>query len=282
MNTTPIREDSYTEFKSNFSDAAIETLTAFANTKGGKVFIGLDDAGKPIQGFVLGPETLQKWVNEVKNKTQPSIIPDVGVIQVDGNIVGEITIKEFPVKPVAFRGRYLKRIKNSNHQLSPTEISDLHLQSLQLSWDSYPNQDAQFNDLNKEKIALFINKVNNGGRFLLPEDAYEAMLLLKLIKRDAVTNAAMILFSKGNLFYNVHIGRFKSPSLIIDERMINGNLFDVVEETSRFINSHLKVAFEITGKTTQRTEISEYPATALRELILNCLIHRDYTSPSDV
>jgi ATP-dependent DNA helicase RecG len=245
MNTTPIREDSYTEFKSNFSDAAIETLTAFANTKGGKVFIGLDDAGKPIQGFVLGPETLQKWVNEVKNKTQPSIIPDVGVIQVDGNIVGEITIKEFPVKPVAFRGRYLKRIKNSNHQLSPTEISDLHLQSLQLSWDSYPNQDAQFNDLNKEKIALFINKVNNGGRFLLPEDAYEAMLLLKLIKRDAVTNAAMILFSKGNLFYNVHIGRFKSPSLIIDERMINGNLFDVVEETSRFINSHLKVAFEI-------------------------------------
>src|SRR6202012_4502527 len=114
-------------------------------------------------------------------------------------------------------------------------------------------------ELNTDKITLFIKKVNSGGRFSLPETPYEAMLLLKLIKRDAVTNAAMILFSNNNLFYNVHVGRFKSPSLIIDERMINGNLFDVIEETSRFINGHLKVAFEITGITTQRTEIIEYP-----------------------
>jgi ATP-dependent DNA helicase RecG len=41
--------------------------------------------------------------------------------------------------------------------------------------------------------------------------------------------------------------------MIIDERMINGNLFDVADETARFINSHLKIAFEITGITTQRS-----------------------------
>ncbi len=64
--------------------------------------------------------------------------------------------------------------------------------------------------------------------------------------------------------------------------MINGNLFDVVEETVRFIISHMKVAFEIKGPTTQRTEIFEYPIPAVRELVLNSVIHRDYTSPSDV
>jgi ATP-dependent DNA helicase RecG len=64
--------------------------------------------------------------------------------------------------------------------------------------------------------------------------------------------------------------------------MIRGNLFDVVEETIRFINSHLKVAFEITGETTQLTEIFEYPGAAIRELVLNSLIHRDYTSSSDI
>jgi ATP-dependent DNA helicase RecG len=277
-----MREDEHTELKSSFSDAVIETLAAFANTKGGRVLIGIDDMGKPVQGFTLGQESLQKWVNEVKNKTQPSIIPDADILRVKGSMVGELSIKEFPVKPVAFRGRYFRRIKNSNHQLNPTEISDLHLQSLQLSWDSYPYQDARFEDLNEEKISRFINKVNDGARFLLPEGALSALSLLKLVKRDTVTNAAMILFSKSNLFYNVHVGRFKTPSLIIDERMINGNLFDVVDETTRFINSHLKVAFEITGLTTQRTEIVEYPAAALRELILNSLIHRDYTSSSDV
>ena len=153
-----MQEDNYTEFKSSFSDAVIETLTAFANTKGGRVLIGVDDTGSPVHGFTLGQESLQKWVNEVKNKTQPSIIPDAEVAHVKGSMVGALSIKEFPVKPVAFRGRYFRRIKNSNHQLNPTEISDLHLQSLQLSWDSYPYRDTQFEDLNEEKISRFIKK----------------------------------------------------------------------------------------------------------------------------
>ncbi len=64
--------------------------------------------------------------------------------------------------------------------------------------------------------------------------------------------------------------------------MLNCNLFDAVEDTMRFLISQIKVAYEITGKTTQRTEIFEYPLPALRELVLNTIIHRDYTSPMDV
>ncbi|SMD00348.1 AlbA family DNA-binding domain-containing protein [Pedobacter nyackensis] len=71
-------EDLHTEFKSTFNDAVIETLVAFANTKGGKVLIGIDNTGIPVNGFTIGSETLQKWINEIKNKTQPSIIPDAG------------------------------------------------------------------------------------------------------------------------------------------------------------------------------------------------------------
>src|SRR5262245_61563959 len=122
-----MKEDSHTEFKSSFSDTVIETLAAFANTKGGRVLIGIDDTGSVIRGFTLGQETLQKWINEVKNKTQPSIIPDAEMVRIKGGVAGVLSIKEFPVKPVAFRGRYFKRIKNSNHQLNPTEISDLHM-----------------------------------------------------------------------------------------------------------------------------------------------------------
>lgn len=68
------------------------------------------------------------------------------------------------------------------------------------------------------------------------------------IKVETPTNAAMILFSKENLRYNVHIGRFKTPSIIIADKMINGNLFDVLEEAMQTIVGHLKFAFEITGK----------------------------------
>ena len=74
--TKLLKEDSYTEFKSSFNDGVIESLTAFANTKGGRVLVGIADNGHPVKGFSIGDETLQKWVNEVKNKTQPSIISD--------------------------------------------------------------------------------------------------------------------------------------------------------------------------------------------------------------
>jgi len=112
-----LREDQHIEFKSSFTDAVIESLTAFANSKGGRVFIGVDDNGKPVNGFTLGNESLQKWVNEVKNKTQPSIIPDAEVVDLGGAEVGILSVKEFPVKPVAFKGRYYKRVNNANHQL---------------------------------------------------------------------------------------------------------------------------------------------------------------------
>lgn len=54
-----MEENQFTEFKSNFNEVAIETLCAFVNAKGGKVYIGLDDSGNPVTNFSIGKETLQ-------------------------------------------------------------------------------------------------------------------------------------------------------------------------------------------------------------------------------
>lgn len=246
-------ESGSTEFKTSFSDEVIVSLVAFANTNGGSVYVGVTDDGE-VKGVDLGKETLQKWLNEIKVKTQPSIIPSVEVFKNESKQVVCIRVNEFPVKPLSFKGRFYKRINNSNHQLSVSEISEVYLQSMQYSWDSYPYATATFKDINAEKVEDFIQKVNITGRFNLPFVPKEALMKLRMLKENVPTNAAMILFSKENLLYNVHIGRFKTPSLIIADKMINGNLFDVVEESMQTIISHLKFAFEITGKTTQRTE----------------------------
>ena len=126
------KESQHIEFKSGFSDDVVETLSAFANTKGGKVIVGVSDNGLPIKNFTIGKESLQQWLIEIKTKTQPSIIPNAEVIEYKGVEVVEFSVQEFPVKPIACRGRYFKRIKNSNHQLSPIEISDMSLQTLQI------------------------------------------------------------------------------------------------------------------------------------------------------
>ncbi len=277
-----MEENQFTEFKSSFNEVVIETLCAFVNAKGGKVYIGLDDSANPVTNFSIGKETLQHWINEIKNKTQPGIVPNMEIVLIQGKEVVCITVPEFPVKPVSFKGRYFKRVNNSNHQLSPTEISDMSMQSLQLSWDSYFSPHCSIDDLDMLKIEKFIDKINQIGRFTLEASPVENLEKLRLIYKNQVSNAAVLLFSKGDTIYNVHLGRFKTPSHIIDDKMLRGTLFDVVEETMKYIVSHLKVAFEITGRTTQRTEIFEYPLAALRELVLNSIIHRDYLSPVDI
>ena len=277
----PTAENSNTEFKTSFSDEVIITLVAFSNAKGGSVYIGVTDKAE-VKGVDIGKETIQNWVNEIKIKTAPQIIPDVEEVVLDNKTVVILSVGEFPIKPVSTKGRYYKRVGNSNHLMSASEISDLYMQTMQYSWDSYPYLGAHIDDLNLEKVKTFIFKVNQVKRFLLPENPVDALFKLNMIKGETPTNAAMILFSKENLRYNVHIGRFKTPSMIIADKMINGNLFDVLEEAMQTIVGHLKFAFEITGRTTQRTEIPEYPLDAIRELLLNALVHRDYQSPTDI
>ena len=277
-----MKENLHTEFKSSFNDTVIETLVAFANSNGGSVLIGVNDTGNPVKNFKYSNETFQKWINEIKTKTQPSIIPDIKIIKLKGKEIVSVSIQEFPIKPVSFKGRYYKRIKNSNHQLSPIEITDLNIQSLQLSWDAYPADNATIKELDTKKISKFISKVNSIGRFKLEGTQTENLTKLRLISKNKISNAAILLFSKTNTQYNVHLGRFKTNSHIIDDKMLQGSLFEAVEETMKYLVSQIKVAFEITGKTTQRTEIFEYPLPALRELVLNALIHRDYLSPIDI
>ena len=63
-------ENETTEFKTSFNDEVIISLVAFANTKGGTVYVGVKDNGS-VHGVEVGKETLQKWINEIKNKTTP-------------------------------------------------------------------------------------------------------------------------------------------------------------------------------------------------------------------
>ncbi len=156
-------ESETVEYKTSFSDEVIISLVAFANTKGGTVYIGVSDKGQ-MKGVDIGKETVQNWVNEIKVKTQPSIIPTITEHKLNNKVCVEIRVQEFPIKPLSFKGRYYKRVNNSNQQLNASEISDLNLQTLQVSWDSYPSTQSSIDDIDWKKVDKFVNKVNDKGR----------------------------------------------------------------------------------------------------------------------
>jgi ATP-dependent DNA helicase RecG len=116
------QESEKLEIKASFNSDAIISIAAMANKKGGMVIIGVSDR-KEIIGVSVKDETLQLWANEIKTKTEPGLIPEINTYTIENKTVAIISVPEYPVKPVAVRGRYYIRKQNSNHQLSLNEIN---------------------------------------------------------------------------------------------------------------------------------------------------------------
>lgn len=279
--THPLKEDLQTEFKSSFGDGVIESLCAFANTHGGRVLIGISDDGKPVSGFFTGDETLQKWINEVKNKTRPSVIPDTRTIKIENKEVIELSVKEFPVKPVAFKGRYLKRVNNANHQLPLSEIADLHLRSFNTSWDSYINPGRDLNTLSLDKVNQFISHCNEGKLHAITDDPLTVLSKYELIRGAQVTNAGFLMFACNDVFQaTIELGRFSTPTSIKDGHTVRSDLFSEVELVLDFIRKHINKSYIITGNP-RREEQWQYPMDAIREIVINMIVHRDYMDSGD-
>jgi ATP-dependent DNA helicase RecG len=264
----------------------IETTGAFANTKGGSIFIGVSDKGKVI-GVQLRKETVNSWVNQIVQSTDPRIVPDIEVCTVDGKDVGIIWIKEFPLKPVSVKGRCFRRTGNSNRIMTPQEIAHMHLVSTDMSWDSFPAAYTSLVDIDIEKVKRYIKKANTSGRRKIDEtvDPFQILEKLKLVKDGRPTLATIILFGKAPqetlVQATVHCGRFKQETIIIDDKMIRGTVIEQIEEVMDFIRKNTNVRFVITGKPT-RDEVWDYPLDALREAVVNAICHRDYADNSDI
>ena len=174
-------ESQTVEFKSSFGRETIESLVAFGNAQGRTVLIGVADDGS-VRGTTLGRETLNDWLGQIKSGTSPSIIPDIDSLQIEGKLIVVIRVNEYPVKPVNTKGRYFKRVASSNHLLGLSEITDLYLQSLQISWDAHEAHGESLDALSVEKIEKFIAQVNECGRFSLDQSPLLALEKIDIYK----------------------------------------------------------------------------------------------------
>ncbi len=271
-------ENERVEFKENLDIKNIlETVSAFANTHGGLIIIGVRDRDGRVVGVQLGKETLSKLANEIAQNTEPEIIPRLRVDRCDGKEVIVIEVDEHPVKPVMVRGRAYKRVGSSNRRLTPKEISELFEESVGLSWDAYP-VDATLDDVDLGKVREFMGRAN-----LPSDDEVEVLKKLRLIRNGKVTRALILLFGKDPQEFfpqaKVRVGRFKG-SEILDSVNVEGNLFEQVEGAVNAIKKHMSRRYVIKGLV--REEVWDYPLEAVREAVVNAVMHRDYRMPEEV
>jgi ATP-dependent DNA helicase RecG len=283
-------ENQKVEFKTSLRlrDDIGKTISAFANTGGGVILVGVSDEGE-ILGVDIGRKTVEDLANWVKENTDPQIYPDIKVHQVEGKKIIEISVKESDEKPVFFKDRAFQRVGRTNQRISASKIRELAKQErVKLHWDERICEGATLEDIDEEKVRWFLEKARYERRLDINPgiSVREAPERLELTRNGRLTNAAVLLFGKNPqrffLQAETRCGRFKGtkPLEFIDMKVFGGNIIDQREDAVEFVKEHIKLHAKIVGM--ERVERWEYPIEAIREAITNAICHRDYEISSDV
>ena len=262
------------EFKASPNEVFYKTISAFSNTKGGIILLGVDR-----KGSITGVEPVSRFLEDLTNRivNKISIYPEIETIDIRGKrvIAFKVTRSGFPV---SYEGRYYERVGNTTREMKPQKLRAFILSSM--PWDSIAG-DFSFDEIDAETVNRFVRLAVANKRLTdlsLNEPLRTILEKLEFISDGKLTNGAILLFGMNpqKYFINhcVRIGRFKTETTIIDDKWAKGNLFLQFEETLNILKQYIAVRYEIKG--IQREDIWDYPIPALREAILNALIHRDY------
>jgi ATP-dependent DNA helicase RecG len=281
------------EFKESLKlrDEIGETVSAFSNSDGGAVVVGVSNSGA-VPGVDIGKNTLEEFANYIKRNTDPQVFPSVKIQEVDGKKVVMIEVKEGAEKPVFFKSLAYKRVGKTNQRISSSELRKLAKESGgRVYWDERVCEDASLEDIEEEKVRWFLKEARHKRGLDINEDSPvgDALLRLKLLKDGKPTNGAVLLFDKDPqrrfIQSEVKCIRFKGVSVtgeMVDLRTVDGSVFDQLIETEKFIFNNIALSAWIEEGKIQRQERWEYPPKAIREALANAICHRDYETTSKV
>jgi len=272
-------EGLHLEFKQKINDGVYKTVAAFANTDGGSILVGVTDKGQ-IAGINVATPEMDQLTSRMIDKL--GIHPRINTVTYKGKDLIHISV-EAGNAPVTFEGRYYKRVGATTREMTSDELDRFFRR--RLYWDSQICEKATLKDIDASAVRLFVRMGIASGRLLdiaAKESAKTVLSRLKLIDGEKVTNAAVMLFGKDpqKYYFNavVRVGRFKREDLIIGDRRIEGNLFTQVDEAEEAIKNFMNVRYDITGESMIRKNVWDYPVEAVREMLNNAVVHRDYFS----
>ncbi len=281
-----LREGETLELKERWTDRALEDLAAFANTGGGRLILGVRDDGTVV-GVDASDRQLQRIANLVTSRL--GITPSVRSAEMQGRSVIEVEVS--PARGlVPCKGRYLRRVGSTNRDFAPGDLARHVVRISGQTWDGLPSPWG-IDEVDREAVRRFVAL----ARERLPNaDAAEPERLLAnlgLLRGGLMTNGCALLFGRvpQRLFpgARVRIGVFRGPDEVVDSHECAGNLFEQLDAAMERFRRVLRVRFEVeveepTLEGLRRKDIWEYPLEAMREAVVNALVHRDYTIAADV
>lgn len=270
------KESNTLELKQSWQDSYLRTLTAFANTDGGTLHIGIDDSGT-----VVGVSHAKKLLEDLPNKilSKLGIIARVQPQMSGGKETVKIIIERMDV-PISYNGRYFVRAGSTTQELNGKELTRFLISKSFNNWDEYPVPNAALSDINEETIERFKSLAHSRMPLVRKTGTTEEFLTkLNLLENSQIKRAGILLFGKEVKKYFasafIRIGKFDAKNELISMDTIEGNLFDQIDACIDVLrNKYLTVRANIDGL--YRNDTLEYPELVLREAISNAVVHREY------
>ena len=275
-----------------------DTLSGFSNQdEGGIIIFGVDEANNFNECGVYDPHDIQKRINEQCLQMEPVVRPVLTVTMIDGKhfVAAEIPAIDISERPCYYRGKgkikgsYI-RVGDSDEPMTEYEIYSYEAFRRKYQDEIRPANRVTPASLDQNKLNGYLHRLRLGKPNLSQLSDAQIESLMSIAKDDSITLWASLLFGlyPQAYFPQLSIIATAVPGLqvgdlgtererFLDNERIEGDLAQMLERALQFVRRNIKsktIVNEATGKREDRTE---YPMNAVREAILNALVHRDYS-----
>ena len=266
-------------------DAVGKTICGFLNNEGGQLLIGIADNKE-----IIGVKDADKWQLEIEQFLIKELVPEAPVMVSVENYGNKqlllIKVWEGSKQPYIFNGSIYYRRNDITIQASSKEISELihKRQETEIHWERQATLGVELEDLDLDEIkktmdvALSDNKMKD-----IKKEPLEFLSYYGLFQNGNFTNAAVVLFAKKPSRFIpqakvrvAFLNHGKTGDVFKDDQLLEGNLFKNIETIQNFFEKHLSFSRRFENNSWKRTDDYVFPMAALREGVMNALVHREY------
>ncbi|MEA2066404.1 MAG: putative DNA binding domain-containing protein, partial [Thermotogota bacterium] len=265
-----------------------KTICSFLNTEGGQILIGVK------KNEIVGVSDAERQKSELENFLVPAIAPNAPIsISIETyKDLNVLLIKVWRGSrfPYTFKSSIYFRNVTNIAKATPNQISELieKRQKTETLWERQDALDVELDDLDELVIRDTLKDLQKSGRgkSLSENEINQFLTYYGLYQNGNLTNAAVILFAKEPSRFlpqaRIRLTVFKDSKAgdeFLYDRLFEGNLFRNVEDITQFFDVNIGISSQFKGSNWKRID-KGFPRLALREGLLNALIHRDYSNVS--
>ncbi len=263
----------------NQNDNIIKFACAFANDKGGAIVVGMSDQNNCTG---ISPEDYQAAIQDLSTTISPRLPFTVSSVIKDNKQLMVISVWEGNDKPYTAKGFFYIRQGETITAATPSEMRNLfqERERHEASWERQPIEYATTEDLSLVAYTkLHDAKVSNDS---LPPSIPQKQILkmMGFLNDGRITNAGITVLGKNPSQYlsqaKIRVTLYDSELNLIDLRLYDSNMIETVDELVAYISNLYPRNLTFNGITREETE--KLPILAIREGILNAVVHRTYES----